>query len=84
VPADLAATITEQQGYLNTLNQALLLELQQSGKAFLSNAIVNDNYLLRACVVNFRTTAAVMAQVPELIVGIGQRLDAEMRATGGQ
>jgi aromatic-L-amino-acid decarboxylase len=84
VPADLAATITEQQGYLNTLNQALLLELQQSGKAFLSNAIVNDNYLLRACVVNFRTTAAVMAQVPELIVGIGQRLDAETRATGGQ
>jgi len=30
-------------------------------------------------VVNFRTTAAVMARVPELIVAIGQRLDAEMR-----
>jgi glutamate/tyrosine decarboxylase-like PLP-dependent enzyme len=79
VPADLATKTTAQQGYLNELNQALLLELQQSGKAFLSNAIVNDNYLLRACVVNFRTTAAVMAEVPELIVAIGQRLDAEMR-----
>jgi glutamate/tyrosine decarboxylase-like PLP-dependent enzyme len=79
VPADLAAAKTEQRDYLNELNQALLLELQQSGKAFLSNAIVNDDYLLRACVVNFRTTTEVIAQVPKLIVDIGQRLDAQLR-----
>ena len=36
-------------------------------------------YLLRACVVNFRTTTAVMAQMRELIVEIGQRLDAKIR-----
>jgi glutamate/tyrosine decarboxylase-like PLP-dependent enzyme len=80
VPEDLAAATTEHRSYLNELNEMLLLELQQSGKAFLSNAIVNDDYLLRACVVNFRTNAAVIAQVPELVVEIGQRLDARMRA----
>ncbi|MEO6358150.1 MAG: pyridoxal-dependent decarboxylase, partial [Ferruginibacter sp.] len=35
--------------YLNTLNEKLLNELQQGGEVFLSNAVVADNYCLRAC-----------------------------------
>jgi aromatic-L-amino-acid decarboxylase len=79
VPEDLATTTAEHHDYLNDLNKALLLELQQSGEAFLSNAIINNNYLLRACVVNFRTSTAIIEQVPEIVVTIGQRLDARMR-----
>ena len=36
--------------YLNTLNEALLNELQQGGEVFLSNAVVSDKYCLRAWV----------------------------------
>jgi len=75
VPADLSGHTGEHREYLNELNQALLLELQNSGDAFLSNAVVDDCYLLRACVVNFRTTAAVMDRIPELVAAIGKRLD---------
>ncbi len=66
--------------YLNTLNEALLLELQQSGEAFLSNAVVNGNYLLRACVVNFRTTAEVIASIADLVVETGLRVDGQLRS----
>lgn len=31
-------------------------DLEQNGEVFLSNAISNKNYLLRACIVNFRTS----------------------------
>jgi aromatic-L-amino-acid decarboxylase len=79
VPEDLATTTAEHHDYLNDLNKALLLELQQSGEAFLSNAIINNNYLLRACVVNFRTSTAIIEKVPEIVVKIGQRLDGQMR-----
>ena len=79
VPSDLAVDATHHGDYLNKLNEALLLELQRSGDAFLSNAVVNDCYLLRACVVNFRTTPDVIRRVADLVVEIGTRLDAGMR-----
>jgi hypothetical protein len=41
---------------LNILNEALLHSLQRGGDVFLSNAIVNEKYCLRGCIVNFRTT----------------------------
>ena len=52
VPRDLAGTIAGQssqavEAYLDTLNQAVLAELQAGGKLFLSNAVVDGRYLLR-------------------------------------
>jgi len=60
------------QAYLNTLNEALLDALQEGGKVFLSNAIVNDKYCLRGCVVNFRTSKKDIEEIVEIIVREGR------------
>ena len=64
--------------YLNTLNKALLAELQAGGELFLSNAVVGGRYLLRACIVNFRTTEADVDSLPESIARIGRAAHARL------
>jgi aromatic-L-amino-acid decarboxylase len=54
--------------YLNTLNEALLNELQKGGELFLSNAVVSEKYCLRACIVNFRTSGKDIEKIVEIIV----------------
>jgi aromatic-L-amino-acid decarboxylase len=83
VPADLAGDGTaETEAYLNELNRSMLAEIQSGGDLYLSNAIVNGRYLLRACIVNFRTTQQDIDALPEEIAAIGRRLDRELR--GGE
>ncbi len=79
VPPDLAGVESDDE-YLNTLNKALLAELQSGGELFLSNAVLNGRYLLRSCIVNFRTLQEDIDAVPGTIARIGQRLDAELRS----
>ena len=59
--------------YLNTLNEKILNELQQQGEVFLSNAVVEDKYCLRACIVNFRTSKKDIHEVVEIIVREGRK-----------
>ena len=73
IPEDLASTDDERDGYLDTLNEALVNELQQGGELFLSNAIVSGRYHLRACIVNFRTTEKDIKESIEIIVRTGRR-----------
>ena len=47
-------------------------ELQTGGELFLSNAIVNEMYCLRACVVNFRTSRKDIEEIVEIIVRVGR------------
>ena len=79
VPQDLAETSDEHREYLNKLNEQLLLQLQQAGDVFISNAIVDDDYLLRACIVNFRTTPDIIARVPDWVAETGHRVDIALR-----
>ena len=79
VPPDLGAGTDAAETYLNELNAALLASLQDGGEVYVSNAIIGGRYVLRACVVNFRTTSADTAAVPELVAAAGRRLDAELR-----
>jgi len=51
VPAGLAAGRADVEAYLNDLNTELLTRLQQGGEAFLSNAVIDGRFLLRACIV---------------------------------
>jgi len=67
------------EAYLNTLNEALLGELQASGEVFLSNAVAGGRYLLRACIVNFRTTDDDVDRLPALIAAVGESLDGARR-----
>lgn len=85
VPADLRKRAMEPgqiTDYLNELNARVATELRLSGKAFVSNAHLGDRYMLRACIVNFRTTLADVELLPKLIVEIGSRLDARNRPAG--
>src|SRR5947209_2361529 len=71
---------TEQvEAYLNQLNAEVLTHLQRSGEAFLSNAVVRGTFLLRACVVNFRTSLEDIEALPPLITRMGREIDATMR-----
>jgi glutamate/tyrosine decarboxylase-like PLP-dependent enzyme len=69
----------DEQAYLNKLNTAILNRIQEGGEAFISNAVQNDNFYLRACIVNFRTTVEDILSLPELVIRIGQEIDAELR-----
>jgi glutamate/tyrosine decarboxylase-like PLP-dependent enzyme len=68
--------------YLNDLNTALLARVQAEGTAYLSNAVIDGNFALRACIVNFRTTSADVKATIDVIVRLGRVIDAEMRPAG--
>lgn len=74
VPVDLQIAIEANEAYLNRLNESLLTELQESGKAFLSNAVIEGRYLLRACIVNFRTGTEDVRAIVEVVVTLGRKL----------
>ena len=65
--------------YLNDLNRELLTRLQQGGEAYLSNAIVDGKYALRACIVNFRTTLQDVEALLPIVVRIGNEADKALR-----
>jgi hypothetical protein len=66
--------------YLNKLNEKLLTELQNSGKAFISNALIGEKYLLRSCIVNFRTSLEDVRALPEIVTRLGSWIDAALRS----
>jgi glutamate/tyrosine decarboxylase-like PLP-dependent enzyme len=76
VPAELRPLVGTPAGetQLNALNEALLDRLQNSGEAFVSNAVVRGRYLLRACIVNFNTTPADIEALPDTVVRLGRSL----------
>jgi aromatic-L-amino-acid/L-tryptophan decarboxylase len=79
VPTDLLMENEKLEEYLNELNQAILDKLQQSGEIYLSNAVVNGKFLLRACVVNFRTTTNDIKVIPKIVIRIGNEIDSVKR-----
>ncbi len=50
-----------------------------SGRAFISNAHLGERYMLRACIVNFRTALADVKELPALVVSLGRDLDKRIR-----
>jgi len=63
---------------LNDFNQTLLVELQEDGRCYPSNAVVEGDFLLRCCVVNFRTQASDIDELPELIASTARGLLEQM------
>ena len=85
VPTDLRARCgsPDVDAYLDRLNEELLERIQQSGEAFVSNAVIRGRYALRACIVNFNTTQADVAALPEIVVRLGSETDAALRPKSG-
>ncbi|HEU5040329.1 MAG TPA: hypothetical protein VFT84_05895, partial [Gemmatimonadales bacterium] len=82
VPADLEPGTPEVESYLNTLNEALVARLKLGGEVFVTNALVEGRYVLRACIVNFRTSAEDARAIPGIAAREGRVLDARMRPAG--
>jgi len=78
VPHDLPQG-PDREPYLSKLNQSLMTQIQLDGRVFLSNAILEDRFVLRTCVVNFRTEAEDMDAVLEVASELGGKLDVELR-----
>ncbi|MEO8259324.1 MAG: aminotransferase class V-fold PLP-dependent enzyme [Acidobacteriota bacterium] len=81
VPPDLrpqlgSAAVEE---YLNRLNQSLLTAVEKSGEAFLSNAVIDGRFVLRACIVNFHTALGDIEALPPLLVRLGRNIDSSLR-----
>jgi glutamate/tyrosine decarboxylase-like PLP-dependent enzyme len=53
---------------LDTLNARIMHRVQRSGRAYLSNATLQGGrYALRACITNFRTTAADISETLKIV-----------------
>ncbi|WP_418638439.1 pyridoxal phosphate-dependent decarboxylase family protein [Winogradskyella sp.] len=74
IPQNLEVKGEKRAEYLNTLNEALVNGLQAGGELFLSNAIIDEKYCMRACIVNFRTTKKDIEECIEIIVKEGRKL----------
>jgi glutamate/tyrosine decarboxylase-like PLP-dependent enzyme len=79
VPQELQTNDEETATYLNKLNTEVLTRLQEGGEAFVSNAVLNGKYVLRACIVNFRTSLKDIELLPEIVTRIGREVHAEIR-----
>ncbi|HSK11470.1 MAG TPA: aminotransferase class V-fold PLP-dependent enzyme [Vicinamibacterales bacterium] len=81
VPPDLRGRVEEEAvaTYLDRLNQEVLERVQNSGEAFVSNAVVRGRYLLRACIVNFHTEATDVDALPEIVARLGREVDGALR-----
>ncbi len=79
VPSELRANVGSGQteAYLNRLNQLLLTNLENSGEAFCSNALIDGKYALRFCIVNFRTSTGDIESVPRLVARLGRQAHLE-------
>lgn len=79
VPQHVERSDAASEAYLEALNRSLLAELQANGKLFLSNAVADGRYLLRACIVNFRTLHRDIETIPSIIAETGRRLERTIR-----
>jgi len=64
--------------YLNKLNEAILNNLQSAGEVFPSNAVLNGHFLLRVCIVNFRTKLADIELLPSIVIKEGRKMHQEL------
>jgi hypothetical protein len=58
--------------YLDTLNKAIQARLEVEGEVFLSNAVHRGMYVLRGCIVNFRTDEDDVRAIPEIVARVGR------------
>jgi len=81
IPDDLRERAHEQPvaEYLNQLNEELMNRLKRGGELFVSNAVLDGRFVLRACIVNFRTRLKDVLAMPAIVVRYGRQTDVELR-----
>jgi len=81
IPSDLRdqKDILAIHDYLNDLNRKILEKIENSGQFYVSNALINDVFLLRMCIVNFRTGMPDIEAFLSFLVETGDKTDKEIR-----
>lgn len=80
IPGDLKSDHGKVDEYLNMLNTELVTRLQREGEVFVSNAVIDGIFLLRACIVNFRTTRKDLEALVEVVLRVGHEVDKVIRS----
>jgi len=73
-PAPLSIVCFRYKAGDDDFNKRLMVEVQRDGDSYLSNATINGRFALRACIVNFRTTAADVERLLETIRRVAARI----------
>ena len=73
-PAPLSIVCFRYRHRDDDFNKRLMVEVQRDGDSYLSNATINGRFALRACIVNFRTTAADVERLLETIRRVAARM----------
>ena len=60
---------------LDRLNEKIMAAVQNSGRAYLSNATVNGRFALRACITNFRTTKVDLEETLTVVREAAKTID---------
>jgi aromatic-L-amino-acid/L-tryptophan decarboxylase len=81
VPEDLPDGSGREE-YLDELNERLMTAIQIDGRVYPSNAVLNGRFVLRSCIVNFRTEAEEMDLLLDVAAELGSKLDADLRPEG--
>jgi len=68
--------------YLNKLNQFILKSLRKNRKFLISGTVLKGRYVLRACIINYRTTKKDVQDIIEAVRNIGKKNDALLRSRG--
>ena len=58
--------------FINQVNKTLLDELQVEGELFITHAILGEMFVLRSCIVNFRTQMSDIEAIPGCIISKGE------------
>jgi aromatic-L-amino-acid/L-tryptophan decarboxylase len=75
-------SIQEVQMDINLLNKALMEQVQASGEAFVTQAMVGDVFALRAIVFHYDTSEADLDALIDVVVRLGDRIVFDDAATG--
>ena len=65
--------------YFNALNNSIVEEMRWDGRGLVSNTLLRGKYVLRVCIVNYRTKKKDIVEILEIIRIIGSKKDAELR-----
>ncbi len=58
----------------DAFNKRLMVEVQRDGEAYLSNAVIDGRFALRACIVNYRTTLQDVERLLSTIRRVAARI----------
>jgi len=67
--------------YLNSLNRAIGKAMYTDQRVVLSGTILGNRFVLRACIVNFRTTKKDVKEIVEILRELGAAADTQLRGS---